>query len=239
VAGTVATVVSLELRLTVSPPFGATDEIVSVIFCALLPLRLKTWGENTAPTVTERVEVADVRPAPVAVITAVPRLSPVTIGWVGGAVWPAEITTEAVDNATRLGSLLTRLIVTSAGAGEFSETGNGVVWPRPSAPFGGRVMTPPVATVTVVLALLIPGAAAAAVSVEVPGATPVTGTLTLDAPPGMNTLPGTVAAAVLLEVRFTVSPPAGVGEDRFSAMFCVIKPLMVTACDWNAMVVVT
>ena len=55
----------------------------------------------------------------------------------------------------------------------------------------------------------------------VPGATPVTGTLTLVAPAEKVTVEGTMATAVLAELRLTVKPLAGAGPDRLSVTFVV------------------
>ncbi len=68
-------------------------------------------------------------------------------------------------------------------------------------------------TVTLLVALPKPGVLA--VIVTDPAAIPVTDTLTLPQPVAQVTVAGTVATLVLLELRLTVSPPAGPG-DRFS-----------------------
>ena len=92
-------------------------------------------------------------------------------------------------------------------------------------------MPPPaLCTVTVVVALVTFGALLAAVTVAVPAATPVIGTFTVEAPCGMVTEAGTVAAAGLLELRVTASPPTGASEERFSATFCVAAPGITTFC---------
>src|SRR3954447_26259619 len=68
---------------------------------------------------------------------------------------------------------------------------------------------------------------ALACSVLDPAPTLVTGTLTLVAFAANVAVAGTVTAAVLLEMRFTVRPPVGAGAARFSAIFCVARPLIV------------
>ena len=60
-----------------------------------------------------------------------------------------------------------------------------------------------------------------------PGATPVTATLTLVALAAKFTVAGTVATPVLLELRFMVRPPVGAGADKFKVRFCVAVPVMV------------
>jgi hypothetical protein len=60
-----------------------------------------------------------------------------------------------------------------------------------------------------------------------PGATPVTGTVTTLKPGEKLTVAGTVTAFVLLEVRFTITPPRGAGADSVSVRFCVSVPVRV------------
>ena len=57
--------------------------------------------------------------------------------------------------------------------------------------------------------------------VVVPTATPVTGTCTDVVPAATETVAGTVASAVLSLDVFSVSPPAGAGDDRLSVIFDV------------------
>ena len=65
------------------------------------------------------------------------------------------------------------------------------------------------------------GVAVLAVIVADPAATPVIGTDTLVAFALMVTVPGTVAAPLLLDVRVMFKPPAGAGPDKFKVRFCV------------------
>ena len=65
---------------------------------------------------------------------------------------------------------------------------------------------------------------ATAVTTELPAATPTTGTLTVLCVAGTVTLTGTVAAAVLPEVRFTSNPPTGAGVESVKVRFCVAVP---------------
>ena len=69
----------------------------------------------------------------VAVIVALPKLRPVTVGWIAGVVWPAAMVTEASEIDTRAGSLLTSAMVVLAGAGPESVTGKGSVCPDSSS----------------------------------------------------------------------------------------------------------
>src|ERR1700730_3930843 len=66
---------------------------------------------------------------------------------------------------------------------------------------------PELETVTLAIALAMPGALA--VMVAEPAATPVTVTVALVAPAVKLTVAGTVALLLSLELRFTVKPPAG------------------------------
>ena len=58
-----------------------------------------------------------------------------------------------------------------------------------------------------------------AVMMEVPGATPVIGTVTVVAVAKMVTVAGTVAAPGVPELRLMTTPPAGAGTDRVSVRF--------------------
>jgi len=77
-------------------------------------------------------------------------------------------------------------------------------------------MIPRALTTTVAVVLGTFGTPTLAVMVAVPEAAPVTGTATVVALAGNVTVAGTVAAAVLLDDKFTVKPAAGAGADRFS-----------------------
>ena len=61
--------------------------------------------------------------------------------------------------------------------------------------------------------------------VVVPGAMPVTGTVTLTAFAANVTVAGAVATPVLEELRFIVNP-AGAGAERLRVRFCVAVPTM-------------
>jgi hypothetical protein len=66
--------------------------------------------------------------------------------------------------------------------------------------------------------------------VVVPAATPVTATVAVVAFAAKVTLEGTVATPILLELRFTLNPPAGAGPDKFKVRVCEAFPLTVTFC---------
>jgi hypothetical protein len=72
-----------------------------------------------------------------------------------------------------------------------------------------------------------------------PAATPVTGTVAVVPPAAMFAVAGTVAAAVLLELKLIVTPPAGAGADRVNVRFCVAVPVMLILVGENAAVAAT
>ena len=75
--------------------------------------------------------------------------------------------------------------------------------------------------------------------VAVPLATPVTGIWTLLELAGTLIEAGTEATFVLLELRFTVRPAAGAGEDSVSVRFCPVVPVTVKVGGVKARVPVT
>lgn len=150
--------------------------------------------------------------------------------------------TLAVDSATLLLSLLASAMVMGELAGDDRLTGKLVVTPRPRAPLAGRLIAPepePVETVTLVVALAMPGVRDTAVIVAEPCPAAVNSTLTVVAPAAKLMLAGTVTTFVLLEVRFTVRPPAGAPAERFRATFCVVIPVIETVGEAKLMMVAT
>src|SRR5438045_2845886 len=85
----------------------------------------------------------------------------------------------------------------------------------------------PKPTSAVVVAGAEPRLAGRSVMVDEPFATPVTGTGAVVVFCATVTVAGTVAAPVLLELRLTVTPPAGAALDSVRVRFCVPVPLMV------------
>jgi hypothetical protein len=239
VAGTVTALMLLEVRLTITPPAGAPADSVSVRFCVPVPVMVRLSGLKTTVAITCTAELAGVYPLAVALMFTAPKLTPVTVGCVPGADWPAAMVTLAVESVTLLLSLLASAMVTGATAGDDRVTGKPTVWPNPTLPLAGRLIVPAITTVTLVVAFAMPGATAVAVMVAEPAATAVSNTLTLVVFAGKLTLPGTVTALVLPEVRFTVRPLEGAGAERFSATFCVVIPVMVTVGDAKLIVAVT
>ena len=239
VAGTVTALMLLEVRLTITPPSGAGADSVSVRFCVPVPVMLRLSGVKTTLAITCTAELAGVYPLAVALMFTAPKLTPVIVGCVPGANWPAAMVTLAVESVTLLVSLLASAMVTGATAGDDRVTGKLAVWPNPTLPLAGKLIAPVIETVTFVLAFAMPGATAVAVMVAEPAATAVSNTLTVDTFAGKLTLPGTVTALVLPEVRFTVRPLEGAGAERFSATFCAVIPPIVTVGDAKLIVAVT
>lgn len=168
-----------------------------------------------------------------------PSLTPVTVGCVGGAVWPAAMITLAGDMVSVLGSLLDNATVTFAGAACGSVTGNVAVLPSPTVVLEGSPMAPAVTTVILAVAFGMFGAAVLAVMVAEPKPTAVTSTFALVAPAVILTLGGTVATLGVPELRVNVKPPAGAAPERLSTRFCVANPVMVALDGVKLMVAFT
>jgi hypothetical protein len=200
VPGTVATAVLLELRATVKPLGGAGPERLKVRFCTAPVPIVRVLGEKPTLPVTVTGWLAGRNPKAEALRLATPTFTPVTCGCVAGVVCPAAMVTLAGDTVTFAGSLLANVTVTPLEeAGEGSVTGNATERPRPTVTLDGRLMGAELTTVTP--AVLSGAPAALAWMVTAPGATPVTGTLTLVANAAKLTLAGTVATVVSLELR--------------------------------------
>jgi hypothetical protein len=168
--------------------------------------------------------LAGSQPAADAPMFALPKLTPVTVGWVLGEVWPGAIETVVGETVTFVGSLLDNTTWTpAAGAGFDKVTGNEALWLAPTTTPDVRPSDP---KITVTLAVALPPGVVAVI-VAGPAETPVTGTLTVVAPCVKLTLAGTVAAPVLLEERLTVSPPDGAGAVKFNARFIVVPAVIV------------
>src|SRR5947209_5994344 len=153
VDGTVAILVSLEVRLMITPEAGAGDERVRVTFCDPTPAITTVEDENATVAPTRMDEVAGVYPGADTPMVVVPRLPPVICGWDAGAVWPAAIATVPGFTVTFSGSALVRVTVTpGAGAGEDRLTANGTTTLGPTVTLGGTTRAPGAATVTVAVA---------------------------------------------------------------------------------------
>jgi hypothetical protein len=126
VAGTVATLVSLELRLTVSPLVGAGAKfnVRSCVEPALIA-RPPVGEKKLLPkiVVTRIWAPPDVKPGADAVMLADPSLMPLTCGCVVGDVFLAAMKTLDVTVAVELSLLASETVTPPAGAG----TGK-VIW---------------------------------------------------------------------------------------------------------------
>lgn len=147
-------------------------------------------------------------------MVAAPRETPRIWGCVSGLTNPAAMNTLGVT--TTEGALLDRETVTPpGGAGVDKVIGKGAGWFGPIVTLAGRPIAPlPETPATEMPAIAFVRLGAFATIDAEPGATPVTGTPTLEEPAGNVALPGTVAAG-LLEFSATVKP-VGVGAERFS-----------------------
>src|SRR5208283_3101347 len=106
VAGTVATLVLLELRVMVRPLDGAGADRVSVKVCVTAPLMVKVEGTKLAVAFTWTACVVAVKPEAAAVTFTEPRFTAVTCGCVTGTCAPAGMTTLAGDMVRIVESLL-------------------------------------------------------------------------------------------------------------------------------------
>ena len=228
-AGAVATLVLLELRLIVRPLADAGTDRINERFWVPVPLIVRLPGEKLIvvfvgpPEVTCTCPLAGENPLATADIIADPMLAPVTTGARLGADAFCGINIFSGATVAFDGSLLLNVMNTPpAGAAVPNVTGNGPDWPGGTVIFAGR-MIPDSAEDTVTLAVVTPKFGVLAVIVAEPAPTPVTGTLTLVPNAPNVTTAGTVATPGLVEVKLAVSPPAGAGPDRFRVIFCV-KP---------------
>jgi hypothetical protein len=150
----------------------------------------------------------------------VPKLTPVIVGCVAGVVAPPAMNTLAGAMVAVVRSLLLKFTVTPApGAAGDKLIGNGADVFGPTDTFVGRLRVPAARTFTITLAGVTFGALPLAVMVVDPDATANTGTLIVLEFGPKETDCGTVAAAGFDEIRLTVKPLAGAGEDRFNGTF--------------------
>ena len=120
VAGTVATLVSLELRLTVSPLAGAGDRfnVRSCVEPALI-VRPPTGEKKLLPplAVTRTWALPGVKPGADAVTLADPSLMPLTCGCVVGDVFLAAMKTLGVTVVVEVSLLASETVTPPVGAG--------------------------------------------------------------------------------------------------------------------------
>ncbi len=234
VAGVVATLTLLELRLMASPA-GAGADRFSVRFCVAVPLIVRFPGEKlivvvvvVPPPVTSTCPLAVAYPGAEAVIVADPALLPVTAGATRGALVAPSGMEKSGGHTIAIEELLLASVMGTppAGAEVPNATGKLTVSPGAKVTFPGRIIPPDAGCVTVTLAVALAMFVALAVIVTDPADTPVTGTDTVAMPVPKLTVAGTVATVAELELRLTTSP-AGAGADRFSVRFCVADPLIV------------
>ena len=160
-AGTVATLGALELKLIVKPLAGAAPDRFNVRLCVTSPVMVTVGGAKLMVAFTWTVALAEVTPVPVAVMFAEPRLTPVMVGWVPGVDWPARIVILAGVMVSFVMSLLARAIVRSTGAGLARLTANVAEAPSPTVGLAGRITVAGGATVTLAVASAMFGRLAA------------------------------------------------------------------------------
>jgi hypothetical protein len=223
VAGVVALLESLELRLTIRPPADAGPDRFSVRFCVEPALIARLPGEKlmvvpeAVPEVT--CTLTGGNPLADAVIVADPALMPLTVGARPPAVAPCGMKMLSGATVTFEGSLLVSAMNTPPdGADVANVTGNGTDWPGATVTLAGSMIPEDDVAETVALAVAFPKFGVLAVIVAEPCARPVTGTFTLVAPAANVTVAVTLTTPGLLELRLAVSP-AGAAPDRFSVKF--------------------
>ena len=166
-------------------------------------------------------------------------MTPVTCGCAAGVVCPAAMLTVPGVMVTFEVSLLLNVTVTPpVGAGVPNVTAKAADCVGLTVTFVGRLIVPGATTVTLAVVSAILGVELAWM-VVVPGATPVTATVAVVPLAAMFTVAGTVAAAVLLELRLIVTPPAGAGADSVKVRFCVAVPVMLRGLGDNVAVAAT
>ena len=169
---------------------------------------------------------------------AVPNPTPVIeTRLLDGCVCPAGIITKGSVTVTLLGSLL----VTSRNT--FVDSGRERLIESPEESPGERFNVAGTmissGVVTVMLAVASAKFGAWARTTAVPGATPVTGTVTLVCPAAMVAVDGTVATPVALEEMLNAIPPAGAGPDNVSVRLRVSVPGIVRLDGEKVIVAVT
>jgi hypothetical protein len=155
VEGTVATLVLLELTLTVKPPGGAGPERLSVrVALPLTPIvtfccvKLRVAATCTAC-------LSPKKPPADALIFADPRPTPVIVGCVAGVVSPAAIKTVAVEIVTFVvSSLISAMVAPPTGAPVTIVTGKVTGVSSPIVRLEGKVICPSMAAPTVTVPLV-------------------------------------------------------------------------------------
>lgn len=170
------------------------------------------------------------------VIVAAPILTPVMLGGVVGEVAPVGITTVAGTVAIAVLLLLSAIVTPPAGAAGEMEIESGAVRPNPGVA-GFDVIVPSGLTVTFAVTFPILGSEDAVIVAD-PGATPVTAKVAV-VPVAIVTVAGTAAAAVLLELRLIVTPPAGTDAPSVRVSVAVLVPIIVALVGESAAVVFT
>ena len=126
VTGTLAIVVSLELRLIVRPPGGAGAERFSVRFWVATPVIVNVVGKKLRVSATFKFKLPAVYPGAETVRVADPKFTPFTCGGGDGVFCPLAMVMLLDETETVVGSLLVRVTATpsdGAGAGKLIAKG--------------------------------------------------------------------------------------------------------------------
>jgi hypothetical protein len=207
-------------------PFGegAAPESVAVRV-AVFPAPTMVSGEGVRATVKPTViaDVAELRPLAETVMVAVPPPTPFTVTAVREVSDPAVMAMDDGVTVATVGSLVVK-VRNVVPAETFTRlTGKEAELPGPTVTVAGTLIFTGLATVTPAVAVVTFGLLAWIT--VVPGATPVTGTVTEVWPAAIVAVPEpTVAALGLVETTVKVMPPKGAGPDRFRVRFWVAVP---------------
>jgi hypothetical protein len=237
----VSFVVSALHNVTVKPPVGApcgrhtrNGTVCPTCTTTLSCSPIVIWSV----TCTDRE--AETYPGAEAVKVTEPMSLPVTRGSVTGVVAPAGMKTLAGDTLTSpILVLLKEMVTPPVGAGTLRLTGRGPEEPHcPMIMKAGSCTAGGLITVTVAVVSANMGRLLAWMTAD-PNPAPDTGTLVVEEFAAKVTVAGTDATLGLLELTFTVRPPAGAGAESARVRDGLVPWVMAKVADWNPSVPVT
>ena len=222
-AGTVATLELLELRLTATPPAGANAESFSVRFGTSPTPRVNALGSKLRTPITFTVWLSPVKPTAEAVTVADPRATPATCAAVFGVVACSGMVTVWVTVSLDESLLASVIVTPPTGAGVVRLTCSGVDWPRPTLTLLCTEIRPRSVTLTFAEPLLYP--AELPVMLAAPAASPVTVNKPPVLPAGIVTVAGcTSTIPLLLADRLTTVPVLGAAALRATVPL-IVRPI--------------
>jgi hypothetical protein len=156
----------------------------------------------------------------------VPFGTDVMVGSTVGCVWPPGINTVCVMVNFVWSALVNVIVIPPAGAGTDRLMGRSTVQSYPTAWKAGKMIVG-VPTTLALTAIVMESCGTDARITAVPVATPVTGTLTLVLPCGINAAACTVAVVLSVEERPRLRPPDGAGPDKTNVKAWVVPAVIV------------